>query len=319
MKTVSFNRSIEPSNRLITARPDVSCTANSLQHDFGVEDRKHFDFGENWSRFLKVLNEDRILQAAESLRTMVGFSLAGKSFIDVGSGSGLFSLAARRMGARVHSFDYNLKSVYCTEEVRRRYFPGDPLWTIQQASILDTKYLSSLGKFDVVYAWGVLHHTGAMWEALQNVAQLVDAGGTLFIAIYNDQGKPSGRWRMVKRFYISSPEFVRTVLAAAVCVALWWRRWLKDFLRLRPFETWRYGGQSRGMSTWFDVIDWVGGYPFEVARPDEIFDFYRQRGFVLEKLRTEGDNFGCNEFIFSKSVAAGPQVVERWQGCTASK
>src|SRR5204863_6251832 len=128
------------------------------------------------------------------------------------------------------------------------------------------------GKFDIVYSWGVLHHTGAMWQALGNVAGLVAEGGTLFIAIYNDQGKYSRRWTRVKKFYNRSSKPIRHLTVLAVCVLLWWRSWLKDLLRLRPFESWKLAGRTRGMSAWWDTVDWVGGFPFEVAKPEEIFD-----------------------------------------------
>src|SRR5690349_14790038 len=148
---------------------------------------KRFEFGKNWSRFLAVLDEERIAEAQRSLAQMLEVTnLEGKSFLDVGSGSGLFSLAARRLGARVHSFDYDPQSVACGQELKRRYFADDPLWRVEQGSVLDRDYLNPLGSFDVVYSWGVLHHTGAMWEALGNVAPLVAEGGRLFIAIYND-------------------------------------------------------------------------------------------------------------------------------------
>ena len=231
---------------------------------------------------------------------MLGFPLDGKSFIDVGCGSGLFSLAARRLGARVRSFDYDPQSVACTAELKRRYFSDDPLWSVETGSVLDAAYIRSLGQFDVVYSWGVLHHTGSMWTALDHASLLVKDGGTLFIAIYNDQGKTSARWTRLKRLYNASSRPTRFVLVLGVCIQQWWRRWLKDLLRLRPFQTWREAKRPRGMSAWYDVVDWVGGYPFEVARPEEIFAFYRERGFVLEKMRTQGHDLGCNEFVFSK-------------------
>jgi 2-polyprenyl-3-methyl-5-hydroxy-6-metoxy-1,4-benzoquinol methylase len=283
----------------------------AVEHLREVAAGDRFEFGENWSRFLKIIDDDRIRQAENSLSTMLASPLAGKSFIDVGSGSGLFSLVARRLGARVHSFDYDAKSVACTRELRRRYFTDDPSWTIDQASALDPKYLSSLGKFDVVYSWGVLHHTGAMWQALENVAGLVADGGTLFVAIYNDQGKFSRRWTRLKKFYNRSPKPVKFLCVFGSCAVLWWRPLLKDLVHLRPFDSWRRAGRARGMSAWWDAVDWVGGYPFEVAKPEQIFDLYRRRGFVLDKMRTEGGDLGCNEFVFSKSnpdVQAGSRA-----------
>lgn len=85
---------------------------------------QRFKFGANWKGFLAVLNEERIVLAEQSLRNMLDMDLKGTRFLDVGSGSGLFSLAARRLGATVHSFDYDPQSVACTEELRHRYLPG---------------------------------------------------------------------------------------------------------------------------------------------------------------------------------------------------
>src|SRR5687767_4969194 len=150
-------------------------------------DVHRFEFGKNWTRFLELLDDSRIAQAEASLRQMLDVpTLAGRSFLDIGSGSGLFSLAARRLGARVYSFDYDVHSVNCTAELKRRFFPDDDQWTVAQGSALDTDYLSRLGTFDVVYSWGVLHHTGDMWQALANADALVKPGGHLAIALYND-------------------------------------------------------------------------------------------------------------------------------------
>jgi 2-polyprenyl-3-methyl-5-hydroxy-6-metoxy-1,4-benzoquinol methylase len=265
----------------------------------GGEER--FAFGKNWERFLRVLTEERIAEAERSLREMLDVDdLRGRSFLDVGSGSGLFSLAAKRLGARVHSFDYDATSVACTAELKRRYCRSDASWTVEQGSVLNRRYLESLGTSDIVYAWGVLHHTGAMWQALENVTSLVAAGGYLFLAIYNDQGAWSSRWRKIKRFYCSGPlgravvcaAFIPAVVARDLAADLVWRR--------NPVERYSEYKRNRGMSVVHDWIDWLGGYPFEVAKPEQVFDFFRERGFILRKMKTCGGSVGCNEFVFRR-------------------
>ena len=273
-------------------------------HAIEIAHGERFEFGKNWSRFLDVLDDARIARAEDSLEQMLEVAdLEGRSFLDIGSGSGLFSLAARRLGARVHSFDYDPHSVACTKELRRRYFNNDSDWLIEEGSALDPDYLKSLGTFDVVYSWGVLHHTGDMWRALDNAQLAVKAGGKLFIAIYNDQGSKSARWKWAKKTYNDLPPFLKTPFAIAAMAPEETKAILRSLLSLRPrdyLRSWTSYDQNRGMSRWRDIIDWVGGYPFEVAKPDEIFNFYRGRGFQLTRMTcTRG--LGCNEFVFTKS------------------
>ncbi len=274
-------------------------TAKEYAHE--VESGNRFEFGRNWHHFLANLSPQRIAAAEDSLRNMLGCErLDGRDFLDIGSGSGLFSLAARRLGARVYSFDCDPHSVACTREMQRRYFPGDPDWGIEQGSVLDTCYLTRLGRFDIVYSWGVLHHTGAMWKALENVIDVVRPGGVLFIAIYNDQGKKSQRWIAIKKLYNRLPSSLRLLVVLPSFWVLWWRRLVKDAVLGKPLRS-LCADQPRGMSAWRDTIDWIGGYPFEVARPEEIFEFFRQRRFTLERLQTQNGNLGCNEFVFRRS------------------
>ena len=259
-----------------------------------------FEFGRNWSAFLSVLDDERIAIAESSLkRALEVEDLRGKTFIDIGCGSGLFSLAAVRLGARVHSFDYDTHSVACTAELKRRYFPDRADWIIEQASALDQDYLKKLGQFDFVYSWGVLHHTGDMWQALANVVPLVKPSGKLFIAIYNDLGTSSQRWRTIKKLYVwSNPLFKWTILLA-LFTAMQFKSAAMRIIRGEnpmPFRRWREYKTRRGMSVWRDHVDWVGGYPYETAKPEQIFDFYRDLGFSLKFLRTGG--LGCNEFVF---------------------
>lgn len=284
-------------------RPMRAAVHPSGAHADEIARGERFEFGQNWRRYLEVLDEDRIAEAERSLRAMLGpAALEGSRFLDIGSGSGLFSLAARRSGAeRVHSFDFDPESVACTSEVRRRFRPDDSSWTVEQGNILDERFVADLGRWDVVYSWGVLHHTGAMWRAIEAALSVVDEQGLLFIAIYNDQGPKSRIWRGVKRFYNRVPAALQPLTAAVVMGPLMAASVAKAVASGRGAG---YRG-LRGMSRWHDAVDWVGGYPFEVAKPEEVVEFVRERGFVLERLTTCGGKLGCNEFVFRRARSAG--------------
>jgi 2-polyprenyl-3-methyl-5-hydroxy-6-metoxy-1,4-benzoquinol methylase len=280
-------------------------------HAQQIAARERFEFGRNWQRFLARLDDERIARAEGSLREMLAIDdLAGTSFLDVGCGSGLFSLAARRLGARVHSFDNDPQSVACARELKRIYLPDDAQWKIDEGSVLDRAYLASLGKFDVVYSWGVLHHTGAMAEALENVVLPITPGGRLFIAIYNRQLILSRLNTWLKRAYVALPRGLRWLLGVPLVAFQVVRGLVVDLLLLRnPLTRYQNYNRLRGMSWWHDCLDWIGGYPFETATPEAIFDFLQPRGFVLERLTTCGGGSGCNQFVFRR-------VLDAW---TASK
>jgi 2-polyprenyl-6-hydroxyphenyl methylase/3-demethylubiquinone-9 3-methyltransferase len=275
----------------------------ATQHEREVTAGRRFGFGRNWASFLKRLNQARIAEAEKNLLEFLGEkSLAGRAFLDVGSGSGLSSLAARRLGATVTSFDYDGQSVACTEELRRRYLPDDPSWIIEQGSVLDAEYLEGLGQFDIVYSWGVLHHTGAMWQAMGNLKPVVKTGGLLFIAIYNDCGELSRSWLERKRRYNALPQALRPFYA----IYVWMPQELRSFAgamrsgELRTYLRELTGASSRrGMSWLHDVVDWVGGYPYEYASVAEITEFFRRDGFEPIKIR-ENRSFGCHQLVFKR-------------------
>jgi 2-polyprenyl-3-methyl-5-hydroxy-6-metoxy-1,4-benzoquinol methylase len=270
------------------------------RHAEEISQGERFQFGANWEAFLSTLNDKHILEAEQSLKDMLSLDdLAGKHFLDIGSGSGLFSLAAKRLGAKVYSFDYDPKSVRCAEELKKRYYPNDNGWFVDEGSILDDKYIASLRQFDVVYSWGVLHHTGNMNKALTNAIAPLSDQGLLFIAIYNDQGILSNLWKKIKKIYCSnllgkiliSSIYIPFFIFQSVAIGI-----VKYGNPIGQFSKYK---KKRGMSIYHDWIDWLGGYPFEVAKPEDIYKFYKSHGFVLENMTTT-NRFGCNQFVFRK-------------------
>lgn len=259
------------------------------------EDR--FAFGQNWRDFSFTLDADKIMAARAGLaRLLRRDDLSGRSFLDIGSGSGLMSLAAHQMGARVVAFDYDHDAVATSIAVRNAG-AGPDAYPVLQGSVLDAAFVAGLGTFDVAYAWGVLHHTGELWRACETVAKAVAPAGMLALAVYNDQGLPSRVWARVKKTYVDGGPLRRRALVSTYGLYFRSQDMAVQTLLHRPKQA-----RPRGMDRQHDLVDWVGGYPFEVAKPEEVFDFFHTRGFALEGLTTCRGGLGCNEFLFSRAI-----------------
>lgn len=258
-----------------------------------------FAFGQNWIEYASCIDEERLNVAERSVLSLVG-DVAGKSFLDVGCGSGLFSLAAHRLGAAVRSFDVDEHSVECTRAVQQRFGEG---WHVDRGSILDSAFVNTLGTFDIVYSWGVLHHTGSMWLAFENAIRLVAPGGKLAIAIYNDQGWKSRVWWLVKYIYNRLPKPIARLYAHSIGTLLDAALLCRDAVRLRALSTiksWISYKQRRGMSRMTDRIDWFGGFPFEFARLQVLVDYFAARGFDAIQ-STENRSLGCHELVLVRA------------------
>lgn len=269
-----------------------------------VDNHKRFEFGSNWKKFLSKINSQTIEAAVQSLQeNLEEQSLQGKTFLDIGCGSGLFSLAARKLGARVTSFDFDPHSVECTTLLKNKYFPEDDQWEIHQSSVLCSSDMKSFDEYDIVYSWGVLHHTGDMWKALENTISHSRDDGKVFVALYNDQGVRSRVWWWVKKIYVKLPSPLKIIYSFLICTLTIGQSFFiscltgnvrKFFRRVLAYDK----ASGRGMSWWRDQVDWIGGFPFEVSKPEEIFTFFHKNGYSLERLKTCGGGFGCNEYVF---------------------
>lgn len=258
-----------------------------------------FSFGENWKRYLQEsYSEEALLEATRSLTEFFGTEgLRDRSFLDIGCGSGMFSLAAHRLGASVMSMDIDPQSVECTRLLCSR--EGKPQsWTVMQGSILDDAFLRHVRKADVVYSWGVLHHTGNMWKAIENAGTLVKPGGMLVVAIYNRADGLFGSrfWLHTKRVYNHLPTPGKRVVEwgyfgtfVACCLVT---------LR-NPFRKIRAYRGRRGMNWWSDARDWLGGLPYEYAGVDEVVLFMKIRGFEAAKVH-RARYTANNQFLFRK-------------------
>ena len=262
-----------------------------------------FQFGANWAKYVQTsLSEEKIAQSIKRLKDFLRVEdLRGKSFLDIGSGSGLHSLAAFRLGAeRIFSFDYDEEFVSTT--VKLRELAGSPaIWTVKQGSVLDETYMNGLDKFDIVYSWGVLHHTGDMWTAIRNASIPLKPDAVLYIALYSPEiyvSPPSHQWIDVKRAYNAASDFKKRKMELDYV----WRTVVRPSLKAgrNPLTIIRgdYGG--RGMAFWTDMKDWLGGYPMDFAGFKDTVSFCGRIGLDLVNCQAGEGN---TEYLFAKLAA----------------
>jgi 2-polyprenyl-6-hydroxyphenyl methylase/3-demethylubiquinone-9 3-methyltransferase len=258
----------------------------------------HFRFGENWAQYSKLVDERRTKDAVDSVKRLVG-DVAGKTFLDIGSGSGLFSVSALRLGAKeVVAVDIDADSVATTRKLLSK--EGKRNWRAERISVFDLPK-KKLGKFDVVYSWGVLHHTGAMWRAVDIASTFVKPGGRFAFSLY-EKTPLCGAWRQEKRLYRKLPKPVQKLFRGVYLTAWGAALLAKGHSPRRRLRE----GNERGMDVVRDVHDWMGGYPYESTSPAEVLPFMEQRGFehletVLYRTRLGGVfGSGCTEYVFLK-------------------
>jgi SAM-dependent methyltransferase len=254
-------------------------------------ERVGFSFGANWRRYAESITDEQIQQARRSLvESFAHHGVAEHDFLDIGSGSGLFSYCAFLERARsILSVDVDPNSIATTEGfVERAGAPAS--WKVQQGSILDDGFRRTIPLADRVYSWGVLHHTGAMWEAVAAALELVAPNGLFCLALYT-RPRFLPVHMALKRTYNRLPGMVRPALTGGVACAKLGKRVFVH--RQNPLSYVRgYGRSNRGMSFWRDIEDWLGGLPFEFTSTDEVTRFVERRGFAVERViqRAPGAN-----------------------------
>jgi 2-polyprenyl-6-hydroxyphenyl methylase/3-demethylubiquinone-9 3-methyltransferase len=258
-----------------------------------------FDFGQNWKEFSEhALTPERFQQARTHFdELMQGVEIDGKSFIDIGFGQGLALLCSMLSGARAFGLDINPKcrEVFAFNRARFLQDEGKDA-RVAVGSILDRAVLHEVhgwapGGFDIVHSWGVLHHTGAMWTAIENAASLVAPNGHLVLAIYNRHWS-SRAWTLIKKTYVRAPGWIQALLNWLFVPVIYLAKLIAT--RRNPLR------KERGMDFYYDVVDWIGGFPYEYASRDEIERIVTAHGFTLERFVPCNVPIGCNEFVFKR-------------------
>lgn len=253
-----------------------------------------FQFGRNWASYSRLIGEPEIEEAVAGLARLIPASdLAGKTFLDIGSGSGLHAVAAARMGVtRILAIDLDANSTQTTRDTLGRFGKAVP-WSAEVRSVLDMTPGAD-GTFDVVYSWGVLHHTGAMIAAIERAAALVAPSGVFAFALYR-RTRLDGFWVREKRWYINASPTAQQ-LARGLYTGGYW---------IASALTGRKSRMGRGMEYWHDLHDWMGGYPYESILADEVEALMQGLGFVRERVFARPRELGlfgsgCDEYVYRR-------------------
>jgi SAM-dependent methyltransferase len=268
----------------------------------GTNQELRYGFGKNWAEYVeKNFNNHAVEMSQAHLASFLRLnSLKGLTFLDIGCGSGLHSLAAYRLGAdRIISFDYDPESVATTEHVRHdARSPAN--WVVMHGSVLNRNFMQGLPKTDIVYSWGVLHHTGDMWTAVRNAAIPMKPDGVYYVALYSSDvhvDPPAAYWLKLKRRYNRSGPIGKRIMEWYYVVRFHALPALRAGQNLAEVIR-KYGSSRRGMSFWTDVKDWLGGYPMDFASFEETQKFCSQElGLDLVNIKT-GE--ACTEYLFCR-------------------
>jgi SAM-dependent methyltransferase len=264
-----------------------------------LDQKSHFAFGKNWASYAKLVTDAQVEEAIAGLRKLAGGDLEGKRFLDIGCGSGLHALAALRLGAsEVVALDIDSDSVTTTRQLLQANASGQR-WSTMEASVFDLQP-DSIGLFDVVYSWGVLHHTGDMYRALRAAGTLVAPNGRFIFALYR-RTRLCWFWKLEKRWYAGAGQAAQA-RARSIYVGL------RRFVMLGAFDSYvATYAQRRGMDFYHDVHDWLGGWPYESISPAETDRFMQQLGMrqirtFVHPVRTNGlFGSGCDEYVYGKA------------------
>jgi 2-polyprenyl-6-hydroxyphenyl methylase/3-demethylubiquinone-9 3-methyltransferase len=265
-----------------------------------VEPASRYEFGKNWERFSHDVTDRHIAEAIAGLTRLVSDNLRGKTFLDIGCGSGLHALAALRLGAAVTALDIDADSVKTARRLLSTHAP-DAGWTVDGRSVFDIP--EDGPRYDIVYSWGVLHHTGRMWDAVRQAARLVRPGGQLVIALYR-RTPMCPFWRIEKRLYSRSPRWLRAIADGALASLM-----MAGLLATgrNPVAYVRDYPRARGMTFGTNVRDWLGGYPYESASPAAVHDALTQLGFSRQAFfpcntRVGLLGAGCDEYVYKRAT-----------------
>ncbi len=209
----------------------------------------------------------------------------GKTVLDAGCGTGVFSIIFARNGAaKVTGIDISPGSLGTARGLKEKF--GLANAEFQQQDMLHLSFRDA--SFDIVWAWGTVHHTTDPLGAITELIRVLKPGGSLFLAIYK---QTSVTWihEIIRKTMIRTPRWSWNVLAKA------------GAFMLTPvvFLFKRRQKSRKGEKLSELILDWYFVPIRHYYTPEEIRVFLERKKFRIEKYLAHSGRFNSSSnFIY---------------------
>ncbi len=202
-----------------------------------------------------------------------------KRVLDGGSGSGMISVAFAVMGADVTGVDVTPK---CVENGCKNADLFGVQCRFLKRNLLSLDLCGET--FDIIYNWGVLHHTQDARKSFTNLAKHLKPGGEMIVAVYL-KTVLSGFWNFLRIFYQESPQVFKTLFLNTGSIFLNG----VDYFNNLFFNKERY--MMRGTNNKEILNDWFG-VPYRTFHTyEEVFEWFRENGLEYQLVNSATGRF----------------------------
>jgi len=209
----------------------------------------------------------------------------GMAVLDAGCGTGIFSAIFARNGAgRVVGIDISPGSLETARGLKEKFNLANV--SFERQDMLQLPFAD--GTFDIVWAWGTVHHTTDPLRAISELARVLRLGGSIFLAVYK-RTKLTWIHEIIRKTLVKTPKQSWTALSKIMAFFL---SPVVFFFKKR--EKSRKGEKLEEL-----ILDWYFVPIRHYYTPEEIRDVLEGKSFEIEKFLPASGRFdSSSNFIY---------------------